>query len=235
MNDIPIRFNGRTWPAGSLLAAIPEPDRDAFLHAGRFREFQTGQALVFEGDRSTYVHLVVDGFVKVTCAAGGGKTALLAIRAGGDLIGELAGLDDEPRSATVTATGAAVTSYMTQSQFRAFLDAHPATSRAVSTTIAAKLRSATRRRIDFSGLDVRTRLARVLIELADRYGVPTKTGTGIDVYATQSELAGMIGASEVAVNRRLSELRAEGIVDTGHGRITIIDVKLLRVRAEFLP
>lgn len=233
MNDIPPRPNEPRWPAGSLLATIPESDREALLRAGRPREFQTGQVLVLEGDRSTYVHLVVEGFVRVTCTAGGGKTALLAIRVPGELVGEQAGLENKPRSATVTAAGLTRTAYMTQSEFRSFLRTHPDASEAFTATISAKLRSATRRRTDFAGLDVPTRLARVLLDLVNDHGLATAAGTDIDVHVTQSDLAGMISASEVAVNRSLSGLSADGIVTTYRGRTRILDMERLRSRADF--
>jgi len=231
MDGIPMRFNGRAWPSGSVLAAIPENDRDEFVRSGTLREFQAGDVLVLEGDPSAHVYLLLDGFVKVTGRTEDGKTALLAIRTAGDLVGELAGVDDRPRSATVSAAGPTVAAYFTQQGFRAFLESHPKAFLAVTTSISAKLRSATRRRIDFAGRDVATRLARVLDELARNNGRPTTAGTAIDVMVTQSELAQMIGAAEISVNRRLAELRGLGAVVPGHGHITITDLTRLRNRA----
>ena len=63
-----------------------------------------GLVLIREGDPGTAVYLLLAGSVKVTGATDEGGS-LLAIRVGGDLVGELAVLDGRPRVATVTTPG----------------------------------------------------------------------------------------------------------------------------------
>lgn len=235
MSGSRIRFDGCFWPQGSLLAEIPTGDRDDLLCAGRRREFEADEILLFEGARSTHVLLLVDGCVKVTANTDEGKLALLSIRVGGDVVGELAGLDDQPRSATVTGAGPVRTQSISQQEFREFLVEHPKTSMAVSRSIGTELRWATRRRSDFGGCEVPVRLARVLLELARSYGHSTASGLVIDVSLTQPELAGLIGASDVTVHRALRELRAEGVVETGYRRNVIAAPAVLRKIAGFLP
>jgi DNA-binding Lrp family transcriptional regulator len=48
------------------------------------------------------------------------------------------------------------------------------------------------------------------------------------ILITQSELAGLIGASEPAVHKALRVLRDAEIIDTGYGRLTIADIGRLR-------
>ncbi|MGO4756833.1 cyclic nucleotide-binding domain-containing protein, partial [Streptomyces sp. 2MCAF27] len=75
------------------------------LELGALRRFSPEEILIREGDRSHYVVLLHSGFAKVTARLDNGSEALLAIRASGDIVGEMAALDDAPRSATVTACG----------------------------------------------------------------------------------------------------------------------------------
>jgi hypothetical protein len=108
-----------------------------------------------------------------------------------------------------------------------FFAARPDFALALCRAISEKLTWSTRRLIDFGGLPVRLRVARVLGELALLYGRPTGDQIVFDYALTQMELAAMVGASEAGVFRALRELRAAGIIGTGYRRVMIIDLPAL--------
>jgi len=220
------------FPPGSFLAGLSRTARTALLELGVAREFGPGKILLREEDTSTHVYLLVDGCVKITGATPDGHLALLAIRVGGDLVGELAAMDGQPRVATVTTAGRLRTRLITQAEFRRFLLAFSDVSLAVSGSVGAKLRWATRRRIDFGSREVRIRLARVLLELATSYGVSAGPHLRIGVALTQPELAALVGAAEPTVHRALAQLRREGIVETGYRRVCVCDRVRLAVIAD---
>ena len=114
-----------------------------------------------------------------------------------------------------------------QSVFREFLSSDPAAALAISQSVTAKVRWATRRRVEFGGCEVKVRLARVLVELADSYGQVTPSGIQIGVAITQPELAALVGAAEPTVHRALAELRRRRVVVTGYRRTTINDYAAL--------
>ncbi|GAA4056984.1 Crp/Fnr family transcriptional regulator [Nonomuraea soli] len=213
------------WPPGSLLGRLATADRSALLGLGTVVRYQAEEQLLVEGDTGTHVLLLREGVVKITA---GDQSALLAIRVRGDLIGELSAVDPSPRIATATATGPVLANRISSRDFRVFLAARPEASLAVSGVIGAKLRSATRRRIDFSGHDVQSRLARVVVELIDLYGRQVKEGVEITVALTQQELAGIIGAKEPSVHRALAVLRRDGLIETRYRNLVVRDEKELR-------
>ena len=98
---------------------------------------------------------------------------------------------------------------MTQPDFHRFLSQHADVAFAVTGSVGAKLRSATRRWIDFDSREVRVRLARILVELAADHGIPDGTRIKIDISLTQPELAALVGAAEPTVHRALARLRGE--------------------------
>lgn len=224
-------MNGRMrrptgWSANSLLSALSRATTAELLTLGTHTEFEPGRVLVRENESSTHVYVLLDGCVKVTATTPEGGFALLSIRAGGELVGELACLDGQPRSATVTAVNRVRARVLSQATFQNFLAHHPDAAVAISRSVGAKLRWATRRRIDFSGSRVRVRLARVLIELAPTYGWPT--AEGIEIPLSQPELAAAVGAREPSVHKVLTGLRRDGLISTGYGRITLLDLPRLR-------
>jgi CRP-like cAMP-binding protein len=222
------------WPESTVLGRLAEPLREGLLRLGTFREYPGDKVIFREGDPSTFVVLLLNGWVKVTAASGGG-VALLAVRQGGDIVGELAGLDSLPRSATVTTAGTVLAKVIGSNELVAFLDREPEAWHAVSRAIAAKLRWATRRRADFSGCPVTMRLARVIIELERAYGAAGPGGDGrtVGIALTQSELAALVGAAEPTVRKILRELRHAGVLDTGYRSLVIRDMAALRRAAGF--
>lgn len=222
----------RPVSTGSLLATLSSAAVAELVDLGTGHAFGPGKVLIHEGESSTHVYLLLGGLVKVTATTADGGFALLAIRAAGDLIGELAGLDGQPRSATVTTAGNVRARVIPQVAFNGFLNRHADAAVAVSRTVAGKLRWATRRRVDFSGRGVRARLTRVLVELASAYGEPTPTGVRIGVPLTQPELAALVGAAEPTVHQALAALRKDRVIETGYRSTTILDLPALRAVAE---
>jgi CRP/FNR family transcriptional regulator, cyclic AMP receptor protein len=209
---------------------LSDSAREGLLSLGAFREYSTGSTLFMEGDTSNHVFVLHAGWVKVVADAEEGGHALLALRSRGDLVGEQAALENEPRSASVTSASLVRVSVIRQGAFLQYLAEHPDVHLAVTRVLSAKLRSATRRRIDvdFSGLPVLVRLARVLSELARMNSQPTSEGTELGYALTQPELAALVGVSEPSVQRALRSLRDRGVLDTGYRRITIRDMAALK-------
>ncbi len=217
------RPRATSWPRRTVLGSLPEKTREALLALGIPREYAVGSTLIMEGDAATDVMVLIDGWVKVVGVTDEGGLALLAFRAGGDIVGEQSALEDQPRSASVISAGATLVHVIGQQEFLRFLAASPEASLAVSRALSAKLRWATRRRIDFSGLPVRVRVARVLSELGRLDGRVVSTGIEFGYALTQPELAAMVGASEPSVHKTLRQLRADGVITTGYRRLKISD------------
>jgi CRP-like cAMP-binding protein len=189
-----------------------------------------GRVLIREGDHSNTVFLLLAGIVKVTGATDAGE-ALLAIRVGGDVVGELAAVDDRPRLATVTTAGPVIARTIGRDEFIGFIGRNPDIALAITKSIVGKLRSATAHRIDFTGCTATVRLARVLVMLGDRYGAPTSHGTVIRCPLTQTELATLAGTTEPTSQRALRQFRSAGLVASGYRVTTILDGQRLRQAA----
>lgn len=94
------------------------------MQRGLKQKYEDGEALLREGDVSTRVVLLLEGFAKVTASVENGRISILGIRVGGDLVGEMAALEDDcppRRSATIVACGDLVVRTIPQHSFLAFL------------------------------------------------------------------------------------------------------------------
>lgn len=227
VNDQPDRT---VWAPGSLLASLPREAQQAVLALGEPRQYNSGAVLFNQGEQSSFVVIIIDGYVKITAVSEDGAESLLSIRTAGDVIGELAAMDGLPRSATARAADAVLARKISKAELERCLRDNYQIARAFDQAVSAKLRMATRRRVDFRR-DTRSRLAQVLVDLY--YGsARTRQGEVPSVLITQSELAGLIGASEPAVHKATRSLRAAGAIGTGYGRMVIEDIVTLRRIAE---
>jgi CRP-like cAMP-binding protein len=149
----------------------------------------------------------------------------------GDVLGELSALDGKPRSATavaveeveaIVAPGSALT--------RALEEAHAA--RELIRVLAARLRDADRKRLEFAALGTLGRVSWRLLELGDRFGHDTAEGTAVELPVSQEQLASWCGASREATVKALAALRGIGCISTGRRSLVIRDAEALRRRAQ---
>jgi CRP/FNR family cyclic AMP-dependent transcriptional regulator len=208
------------------------PEESSALNAlGARRSFSKGTTMFMEGDRSDRLALITEGRVKISFYTDDGREIVLAVRGHGELVGEQSVLDGEPRSATATALDKVEAILMTGDEFRTYLEAHPRVGLLLLATFSARLRDADQKRIEFGAFDTVGRVARRLVELADRFGESSEDGIRISLPLSQQELAGWTGASREAVSKALQLLRDRGVIETHRRGITVLDREGLSRRA----
>ena len=224
------RLRAVTGAGSSFTAALGAEGRGRLAALGNVRRYRTGSVLFMEGDRGGDVLTIQRGRLKITTATRDGRELVLGIRGPGELVGELASLDDgrHRRSATVVALDDVVVRVVQNDQFLHFVENEPHALLALTRAVIGRLHDADRRRAEFGAYDTLGRLARVLDELADAHGQPTPEGICVDPPLTQSEIAGLIGASRESVVRALGELRRREIIETGRRRLIVRDPVALR-------
>lgn len=222
------------WAHTSFLAGLEETVLAALVDASEPARFDRDEVLMAEGSAGSDVFLLLTSYVKVTTLLPNRSRALLAVRVGGDLIGELAALDHGRRTGTVIACGVEPvdTLRIDGELFVRALSASPKAMLSLSESVARKLRSATQRRIDHQGGEASVRLARVLVEMALDHGAPTYRNNvviGIDI--TRLEWGSLIGVSKRTAERAIATLRDAKLIGSGMKRITIHDMAGLRALA----
>jgi CRP/FNR family transcriptional regulator, cyclic AMP receptor protein len=213
---------------GEYLDRLDPADRDTLVERGRRRRWPAGASLFLEGDQSGTVVFVVSGRVKVFSLTEQGEEILLAVRGPGALLGEVSAVDGGPRSASVAALEPVTAIVLTADAFLDYLRTHAAAATVLLQMVTSRLRDADRKRVEFAAYDIASRVARRLVELAERFGEPDENGVRIAVALSQDELAGWVGASREAVAKALHQLRGLHVVETGRRRITVVDPPALR-------
>ncbi len=205
-----------------LFSKLPEAELLQLAERVRMRSFKRGETLFRKDDPGTHLYVVVDGAVKIALPGEFGQEALVAIMRAGDHFGELALFDGSPRSASATALEDTRAAILTRDDFLGFLEAHPTAVRVVLDVLAKTIRRLSDRVEDLIFLDVPSRVAKYLLDLAQNDG-----NEKLELTLTQDELAAFIGASRVSVNRVLGDLERREIIEIKRRHIVIRDSEKL--------
>jgi CRP/FNR family transcriptional regulator/CRP/FNR family cyclic AMP-dependent transcriptional regulator len=161
-----------------------------------------------------------------------GEESVFAILRDGDVLGELALFaDDSARTADAQALEDTECVTLGREPLLAFLRARPDLMLAQLARLSDYIRRKDDTLAEIAFLDVPGRVAKVLLDLAEKHGRPAAGGTVIGVRLSQRTLAGMVGASRENVNRALARFAAQGDVKLASGSITVLRPEALRRRA----
>jgi CRP/FNR family transcriptional regulator, cyclic AMP receptor protein len=227
MNDDPIAVL-RQVP---LFAELPDEELTRLASMLRRRTFRRGEVIFHRGDPAGALHIVSAGRVKVSRPSEDGNETVLALMGAGACFGELAALDGGLRSATVTAVEQTETRMLLRDDVVNLARSSPDLAMALVRTLADRIRRTDDWLDDAYFADLDTRLANRLLELAEAHGQETADGVVVHFPLTQSDLAGMLGATRARVNRMLGIYQDAGLLRLGSGTFTILDVDGVEDRA----
>lgn len=223
--------DARVLLASPLLAELSDEDTDIFRPHTHAVALSKGERLFAEGDLGDRLYLVIEGKVKLTRMASDGRESLVSVHGPGDMFGELAMFDPTYRTSTATAVTDARLAMIAHEDLRQVLITRPAVSMLLLKVLAQRLRRVTQANTNLIFTDVPGRVAKALLELAEKFG--TRTGDGILVShdLTQEELAQLVGASRETVNKALADFASRGWLQLSAKSVLLIDPDRLRRRA----
>ena len=214
-----------------LFSALDDEAATALRASMADTRLRRGEVLFHEGDEGDKLYIVTDGKVKLGRTSSDGRENLLAILGPGQMFGELSLFDPGPRSATVTAVTDTTFAALSHEDLLRWLDGRPEVARGLLAQIASRLRKANDVNADLVFSDVPGRVAKALLDLADRFGRTADDGVHVHHDLTQEELAQLVGASRETVNKALSDFVSRGWILLEGRTVTLLDVDRLERRA----
>ena len=193
--------------------------------AGYERHLVRGDVLFKEHDPADALFIVIRGRLAIAIANPiDNRETVVSLMEPGDLFGEMAMLDDGPRSAMARALEPSTVLSIPYAAVLAIFRADPNLLWGVTRLLAQRLRVMDETLADSVFLDVTGRTAKRLLELsegADEFTLPV----------TQEELAGMVGASRERVNKAIASFIRLGWIDQHERKYTIRKRDALEIRA----
>jgi CRP/FNR family cyclic AMP-dependent transcriptional regulator len=205
-------------------------DAELATLAARFKErqFAKGETVFLRGDRGEHLYLVETGRVRLAISTADGRNLSFRHATEGDLFGEIAALDGDPRTADATAIAKARIHCLERHAFRDLWANHPAIAIRIVEFLCRRLRETTAQleTIALQPLDVR--LARFLLSaLGSRRAAPGKR-VPLELGFSQGELSQLLGASRPKVNAAMASLEKAGAVGRTLDRLFCDPEKLAR-------
>lgn len=214
-----------------LFADLPERDLDELARNMCRRRYARGQVVFVKGEPATSLYVVEEGRVKVLVTSEQGEELIIRVLGVGESFGVVAPLGGVQRWADAVAQTRSVLLILQRDDFLPFVMAHTAVANRLLAVLDAWLRRLAEMAEDEAFLAVQARLAKVLLDLSNADSRPGEDDLIVSPKLTQTELAGMIGATRRSVNKWLGSYRRQGLIRLEDGQITLVQPELLRRRA----
>jgi len=209
-----------------LFASLPAGELQAFSELVREKSYPKSSVILFENDPGDSLYLVAGGQVKVVLIGEEGREVILSMLGPGSFFGEMALIDDEPRSAHVIAMEDSSLLVLRREDFQARLRTSPEVAIALLRELSQRLRRADEKIGSLVLLDVNGRVADLLLRMADEEG-----GIQITRKTTHHVIAQMIGSSRETVSRTMRDFVERGLIQVSRKDITLLDRPVLEQAA----
>ena len=213
-----------------LVKYLPEALRGDIARRLRVIRAAKGRTLVEKSSRSAEVFFLLEGQAKVLLYSATGREVWVHDIGPGDMFGEIAILDGEPRSASIVAYTDITVAVMRANDFMACIESSPAAGLWLSRLLASGMRRLTQQVFELSALNVRTRIHCELLRLA-RKGEARNGGIELRPAPTHAELASRVGTHREAVTREMRALSDAKIIRHARRSLIIVDLPRLELAA----
>lgn len=209
------------------LAAVPlfsglEPAAlDSLASVARLRQLAAGERLMRQGESGDEFYVLLQGSLRLTNRADGDSEPFtLGLLSPGDYLGEMALLDDLPRSATAEAVSASDLLVLAREDFRQLVRQHPEVALGLLKGMARRLRQTNEDAAAIAHLDAYQRLVRKLVQRAEQQGASFP----LDL----ETLAGMTGLEPAGVRLMIDLMVFDGLLRLKGDQLTVVDLERLR-------
>ena len=189
------------------------------------RTHPANHVILLENDWGTSVYFILEGWVKIRTYNLDGKEVTLNILGKGELFGEMAALDEAPRSTDVITLAPTVIANMPAQDFVQLIQTEPLAGVRLSQLMARRLRQVNRR-LRLRESDSMLRVADTLLFLAEGQGVQSQTGMQIPKLPHR-ELSSFSGLTRETVTRVLTKLEKKGLILRNQQLFCIPDLQAL--------
>jgi CRP-like cAMP-binding protein len=199
----------RTVP---IFSELSDEDITSLAKLASRKRYPKDTVVFFENEEGDFFFTILEGRIKVTILGDDGREVILSVLGPGDFFGEMALLDNEPRSATAIAVEESELLSLHRNDFQTVLNDNKSITSALIRVLSARLRRANHQISTLALLDVYGRVARVIVDMAREEGKRLRDGRIAFRRATHQEIANRIGTTRETVTRMLKDLERQGLI-----------------------
>ncbi|MDK6807763.1 CRP-like cAMP-activated global transcriptional regulator GlxR [Corynebacterium aurimucosum] len=193
--------------------------------------FPRGTTIFEEGEPGDRLYIITSGKIKLARHASDGRENLLTVMGPSDMFGELSIFDPGPRTSSAVCVTEVTAATMNSEMLKQWVADHPAIAQQLLRVLARRLRRTNANLADLIFTDVPGRVAKTLLQLANRFGVQEGGALRVNHDLTQEEIAQLVGASRETVNKALATFAHRGWIRLEGKSVLIVDTEHLARRA----
>lgn len=219
------------WDRADLFAGVDQRARGDFLAMSECLEYKRGRHIFRATDQATHAYFLQRGIVKIYDLTASGMVTLFWFCIPGDILGPgaITGTNEQAVYAQVVSDATVLA--IKRADLEEVLCANPKLALNMVRLVGSRLRLVSEMMADAQCLRAEERLARLLLRLAQNWGVLAPTGVQLPIHIPHQELANMIGSCRQTVNTILKEFQNSGLLAVERRTITLTDTAGLQVRA----
>ncbi len=204
-----------------LLEGVASAKLTELAAAVEIREIPRRQVIYLPGDPGDRVFFINGGRVKCSKVTRDGKELTLAYRGAGNIFGELCIIDGTPRDEMAEAMKNAIITEVPRELFVDLLKSDAALCFNFACIVGERRRQIETKLEHLVFRDVQAKLAALLLELGEEYGVDSEDGTQIGLKITHQEMANLIGSTRETISLTLAQFKKKGLLDL-NGRTVVL-------------
>lgn len=191
------------------------------------KRYDQNSFIFMEGDIGDESYIVLSGTVEIHRFDHGKKFVVSTLQEG-DIFGEMSLFDNGGfRSDNAEVMDKAVLAVIERRNLQSLLETNPGVTYKLITTLIKRLQKANDRIYDIIFLNVRERIYKQLLCLAEEYGIKLNQTIMINLRLTHQQIADMVGCTREMVSKVLTELQVDQIIGVNKKRIIIKNKPLL--------
>ena len=195
------------------------------------RRFAPKDTIFAPGDPDDQLYFLISGAVRLYKIYGDYKEATTALLKDGGVFGKLNLVEGRWQDVFAEAVTDARVASIQKASLERVVKSNPEFALRLFSSLSERLRQSDEVIESLLHREVSTRLATLLVNLGERFGVDDDEDLLIEVRLTHQDLANMIASTREAVSKVMSEFQRDGVIETRSRRIAILDYGALAKRA----
>lgn len=226
------RIDAGTLGRFPVFAGVAQETLAELARSALTQRWTAGQGLFQRGDTGDRLFAITSGQVRLSLVTPAGRELVLKVLGPGDVLGEFAVIDGQPRSTDASALGTVTAVVVTRERFLQVAKLRPDLPMAFARYLCSMLRATNFQMESIALYDLQTRLIRfLLMSVRQAHGDAPPTMARIDVGMSQTDLAAVLGATRPRINKALQDLIGSGAIRRD-GSALICDLPRLEAMAE---
>ena len=216
-----------------VLGALALKEQRALLSHGQTRSYQKGEVIFSRGEEGAWALMIEEGMVEISVISLSGRKSILNHMEKGEILGEIALLDRQPRSADAIATNEVSGTILHRESVYDLLRNNSEACFSIIETLCSRTRNASEMFEIQSLTSGNARLARCLMRVAEKWGLQNEDGSIlVQQNFSQTDLGELAGIARENANRHLQSWVQAGLITYDKGEITLLSPEVFAEYAE---